>query len=128
MDNIRKAGCPVAIGPVLTVGKKPEMGKKTYENAASLSKAGIPVSIVTDAPVIPPETLPLCAAMCAKYGMDKWEALKAITINAAKHIGLENRIGSIEPGKDADLVITDGDILSVFTAVNTVIIDGKIIS
>ena len=83
------------------------------------------MSIITDAPVIPQQYLPLCAGMAVKAGMDKFKALQAITINPARHIGIEDRVGSLETGKDADIVITDGCPFEVSTQVIRVYIDGR---
>ena len=83
------------------------------------------MSIITDAPVILQEYLPLCAGLAVKAGMEPFAALQAITINPAKHIGIADRVGSIEVGKDADLVVTDGCPMQVGTAVKKVFVDGK---
>ena len=116
---------PLAVGPTLTSASKFELRNKSWTTPGALAAAGCQVSIITDAPVIPQEYLPMCAGLAVKAGMDKFAALQAITINPAKHIGIANRVGSIEPGKDADLVITDGDPMEVSTAVKAVYVDGK---
>jgi imidazolonepropionase-like amidohydrolase len=90
-----------------------------------LQKAGCQVSIITDSPVIPQKYLPLCAGLAVKSGMDPFGALQAITINPAKHIGVADRVGSLEKGKDADIVITDGSPFEVSTTVKMVFIDGE---
>ena len=92
-----------------------------------LADAGLQVSIITDAPVILQEYLPLCAGQAVKAGMDPFEALKAITINPAKHIGVADRVGSLEEGKDADIVLSDGDVMVSDSVVKYVIVDGKIL-
>ncbi len=74
------------------------------------------------------QNLPLCAGFAIKAGMDKFEALKAITIYAAEHIGIEDRVGSIEVGKDADIIICDGSPFEISTKIEKVIIDGKIVA
>ncbi|MBQ3815852.1 MAG: amidohydrolase family protein, partial [Clostridia bacterium] len=89
------------------------------------AKAGLSVSIITDAPVIPQEYLPLCAGLAVKAGMDPFDALCAITINPARHIGIADRVGSLEAGKDADIVLADGDIMSVATKVVGVYVNGE---
>ena len=116
---------PLAVGPTLTSASKFELRNKSWTTPGVLAAAGCQVSIITDAPVIPQEYLPLCAGLAVKAGMDKFAALQAITINPAKHVGISNRVGSIEPGKDADLVFTDGDPMEVSTAVKAVYIEGK---
>ena len=89
-----------------------------------LANAGCHVSIITDNSVIPRQYLPLCAGMAVKAGMDPFDALKAITINPAEHIGVADRVGSLEVGKDADVVITAGSPFEVLTEVKAVFIDG----
>ena len=89
-----------------------------------LAKAGCHVSIITDAPVIPQKYLPLCAGLAVKAGMDPFDALRAITINAAEHAQVSERVGSLETGKDADVVVTDGSPFEVSTTVKAVFIDG----
>ena len=88
--------------------------------------AGIFFSITTDSPVVPQEYLALCAQLAVKEGLPEYEALKAITINPATILGLEDRIGSIKVGKDADLVIVDGNLLDVSSQVQYTIINGEI--
>ncbi len=127
VEELKRANVPVAIGPSMCNSSKPELANKTFETPGILSKAGVTVSITTDAPVTQLEHLPVCAGLAVKHGMDAFEALKAITINPAKQLGIEDRVGSIEVGKDADLVITDGDILVSLTNVVNVILDGKIV-
>ena len=92
-----------------------------------LAKAGCHVSIITDNSVIPQQYLPLCAGMAVKAGMDPFDALRAITLNAAEHIGVADRVGSLEVDKDADVVITDGSPFEVMTEVRAVFIDGEMI-
>ena len=91
-----------------------------------MDKAGCRVSIITDSPVIPQQYLALCAGLAVKSGMDEFAALQAITINSAKHIGVEDRVGSIEVGKDGDLVIADGNPLVSSTRILHTIIDGEV--
>ncbi len=127
-DELKEAGLPLAIGPTLCNGAKYELKNKTWETPVALSKAGCHVCIVTDSPVISQDNLPICAAYAIKAGMDPFEALKAITIYAAEHIGVEDRVGSIEVGKDADIIITDGSPFEISTIVEKVLIDGKVVS
>ena len=124
-EEIARAGVPVAVGPTLTFSSKPELVNKTFDTPGILDRAGVPVSIITDAPVIPQEYLALCAALAVKSGMDPFHALQAITINPARHLGIADRVGSLEVGKDADLVVTDGDILNPMSSVKAVYIDGE---
>jgi imidazolonepropionase-like amidohydrolase len=82
---------------------------------------------MTDHPVIPVHYLPLSAALAVRDGMDEEEALKAITINPARICGVDDRLGSLEKGKDADIVVFDRWPLDVNARVKWVIIDGKIV-
>lgn len=84
------------------------------------------IAITTDSPVIPEEYLPLCAALAMKNGLDEMEALKAITINPAKILGLDDRIGSIKEGKDADIIICDHSLLDTMNHIEYTIINGEI--
>lgn len=127
VDELVKENYPVAVGPSLGHATKYELRNKTFTTPGILAKAGLSVSIITDSPVIPEQYLPLCAGLAVKSGMDPFDALKAITINPAKHIGIEDRVGTIEAGKDADIVIADGDILESSTNVLVTMIDGKTI-
>lgn len=95
---------PVVTGPCLTDRSKPELAGMALENPAILSQVTM-TAICTDHPETPIQYLPLCAAMAVRGGMSEEEALAAITLNAAKILGVEERVGSITPGKDADLVI-----------------------
>ena len=115
---------PMAVGPSLTFASKFELQNKSWATPGVLAKAGCHVSIITDSSVIPQQYLPLCAGMAIKAGMDPFDALKAITLNPAEHIGVADRVGSLEVGKDADVVITAGSPFEVLTEVKAVFIDG----
>jgi imidazolonepropionase-like amidohydrolase len=115
---------PMAVGPSLTFASKFELQNKSWSTPAVLTAAGCHVSIITDNSVIPQQYLPLCAGMAIKAGMDPFDALKAITLNPAEHIGVADRVGSLEVGKDADIVITAGSPFEVLTEVKAVFIDG----
>ena len=116
---------PMAVGPSLTHASKFELQNKSWATPGVLAKAGCHVSIITDNSVIPQQYLPLCAGMAVKAGMDEFDALKAITINPAEHIGVADRVGTLEVGKDADLVITAGCPFEVMTETRAVFIDGN---
>lgn len=100
-----KAG--VILGPLLSERAKIEMKNLTFHSAKLLHDAGIPFALMTDHPVTPIQYLPVCAALCVRDGLDEETALKSITIVAARITGLGDRVGSIEPGKDADIAIFD---------------------
>jgi len=125
VNELIRAGYPVAVGPSFTNASKPELENKTLKTPGVLAAAGLPVSIITDSPVIPLEYLPLCASLAVKHGMDPFAALQAITINPARHMGVDKRVGSLEIGKDADIVFTDGDILDIRNHVCRVIVNGE---
>lgn len=126
-EELIKENLPMAVGPSLGHATKFELKDKSWTTPGILAKMGGQVSIITDSPVIPQNYLPLCAGLAVHAGMDPFQALQAITINPAKHIGVENRVGSLEVGKDADIVIVDGNPFEVNHEVKYVLIDGKII-
>ena len=125
VEELAKENVPLAVGPTLTSASKFELRNKSWITPGVLAAAGCQVSIITDSPVIPQEYLPLCAGLAVQAGMDPFAALQAITINPAKHAGIADRVGSLEVGKDADMVITDGCPFEVSTKVKHVFIDGK---
>ncbi len=125
VEELVKENLPLAIGPTFGHASKFELQNKTWETPGVLANAGCQVSIITDAPFTPLHYLPLCAGLAMKAGMKEFDALKAITINPAKHIGIEDRVGSLEVGKDGDVVIMDGSPFTVEGVVKHVIIGGK---
>jgi imidazolonepropionase-like amidohydrolase len=126
-DILYEEGFPVITGPLLTDRSKIELRNQTLKNPGILAKAGIKVAISTDAPCVPIQYLALSAAMAVREGMDEMDALRAITINAASIVGIDDRVGSIEPGKDADLVLMDGHPFDLKSRVRYTIINGKIV-
>ena len=128
VEELLEAGYPLAIGPTMTNGSKYETKHRTWQTVVELSKAGCHVCIITDSPIIPQESLSVCAGIAIREGMDAFEALKAVTIYAAEHIGVADRVGSIEVGKDADMLICDGSPFEISTHIEKVLIDGKIVS
>ena len=124
-DFLAKEGVPVITGPFLMDRCKPELGKLTMENTAILARAGVQVAICTDHPETPIALLPFCAAMAARAGMDEEEALAAITINAACIAGAGDRLGSLSPGKEADIVVMDGHPFHWRSKAVHVIMDGR---
>ncbi len=124
-DVVARSGFPVAVGPTLTHASKLELANKSFETPGVLARAGCMVSIITDSSVIPQQYLPLCAGLAVKAGMDPAEALRAITINPARHLGVADRVGSLEPGKDADLVLVRGDVMVSDAAIQAVYINGQ---
>ena len=127
-DELAKEGYPAFVGPSLGSKTKVELTNKSFTTAGVLQRAGVNVSIITDAPVIPLQYLPMCAGLAADAGMDAEEAWKAITINPAVALGIADRVGSLEAGKDADIVIWTADPISALgAAAYTTIVDGKVV-
>lgn len=127
-NHLAKEGKCAIVGPTLSNRSKYELRNLTFETPSILNKAGVKIAIMTDSPVIPEQYLPICAGLAVKSGLDEMEALKAITINAAEIIGIDDRVGSIEVGKDADIVIHDGNpLMDVGCKTFATIIDGKIV-
>ena len=125
VDELAKENLPLAVGPTFGHASKFELQNKTWETPGILAKAGCHVSIITDAPVTPLHYLPLCAGLALKAGMDEYDALRAVTINPAEHIGIADRVGSLEEGKDADVVIVDGCPFDVTGVIKHVLINGE---
>ena len=124
-DELAKENIPVAVGPSLMHMTKPEVMHRSFVTPGVLHRAGCQVSIITDSAVIPQESLGFCAGLAVRAGMDEFAALQAVTINPARHLEIADRVGSIEVGKDADLIVCDGSILSNMTHVKMVFVDGK---
>ena len=125
VDELAKENLPLAVGPTFGHASKFELQNKTWETPGILAKAGCHVSIITDAPVTPLHYLPLCAGLAIKAGMDEYDALRAVTINPAEHIGVADHVGSLEEGKDADVVIVDGCPFDVTGVIKHVLINGE---
>lgn len=124
-EDLAQEDYPMAVGPSLTHASKFELRNKTFTTPGILAKAGCRVSIITDSPVIPQSYLPLCAALAVRAGMDPFDALRAITIRPAEHIGAADRVGSIECGKEADFVVMDGPWDAVSSGVKAVFVNGE---
>jgi imidazolonepropionase-like amidohydrolase len=124
---IAEKGIPAVWGPSLTARPKWEMRELSYDTPKTFYEAGAKFAIQTDAVGSSIAFLPLCAGMAVKHGLPYDEALKAITITPAEILGVADRVGSIEKGKDADLRILDGAPLELRTRVEMVIIDGEIV-
>ncbi|HBF4733915.1 amidohydrolase [Clostridioides difficile] len=127
VDELVEEGFLVIVGPSLSERSKFELRNLTFNTAGILSNAGLDVCIMTDHPVIPVQYLPICAGIAVKHGMKEEKAIESITINPAKTLGIEDRVGSIEVGKDADLVIWDNSPLEIQSNVLYTIINGKVV-
>ena len=126
-DKIAEAGVPAAVGPSLTGKVKVELKELDFKTAAVLAEAGVKIALISDHPVTPVKNLPLYAALAVKAGLPRNAALKAVTINAAELLGIDDRVGSLEKGKNADLVIFDGDPLDLRSSIEKVMISGSFI-
>ena len=124
-DILAAKDIPVIIGPLFTSRSKVELRNRSLANPGRLAAAGVTIAITTDHPVVPINFLAHQAALSVKHGLDRDTALRALTINPARIIGIEDRLGSIEAGKDADLVIWSGDPLDVLSRVTRALVDGE---
>jgi imidazolonepropionase-like amidohydrolase len=126
-EILLEEGVCACLGPLLTDRSKIELRNQSLKAPGILSGSGLRVAITTDHPCVPIQHLSLSAAMAVKEGMDEYEALKSITINAALNTGINDRVGSLEVGKDADIVIFDGHPFEYKSKVLTTIINGEVI-
>ena len=123
-DELAEEGVPVLIGPSFGSKTKIELAHKSFSTPKAMADAGLLTAIITDAPVIPLQYLPLCAGLAVKEGLAEEKAWKMVTINPARIAGIADRVGSLAPGKDADIAIfrgnplTDVDFHTVATLVN----------
>ena len=126
--ELAKEGYPAFVGPSLGSKTKIELQSKSFEAPGILQKAGVKVSIITDAPVIPQQYLSMCAGQAVQAGLPMEEGWKAITCNPAESIGIADRVGSLEPGKDGDVVIWTADpLVNVGARAVCTVIEGKIV-
>jgi imidazolonepropionase-like amidohydrolase len=124
--ELARRGVPAVVGPSLTARVKVELKDRTFATPGIMARAGVKVALMTDHPVIPVQYLPLAAVLAVREGMDEDEALRAITINPAEILGIADRVGSLRPGKDADVVVLTGHPLDWRTKVELVLVDGEI--
>lgn len=126
-DEIAAAGYPVIVGTDLTSRSKVEVEYMSFKTAGVLADAGVKIAVTTDHPVALIQYLPICAGYSVKYGLPMEEGLKALTINPAQICRADDRVGSLEPGKDADIAVFDGNPMEVFTQTLYTIVDGEIV-
>lgn len=126
-EQIAESGFPAIVGPSLASRTKEEVSLSDFKTPGILQKAGVKVALTTDHPVSRIQYLPLCAGLAFKEGMDEWAALRAITIHAAEICRVDDRLGSLRAGKDADLVLYDGNPLDIFSSVYATVINGEIV-
>ena len=128
VEELKAAGKPCLIGPTFGSRTKVELRNKSFETPKILTDAGIKTAIITDSNVIPIQHLPMCAGMAVKAGLAEEEAWRAITINPAEITGIDDKVGSLKVGKDADIAIFKGNpLLDVDYETVITIIDGKIV-
>jgi imidazolonepropionase-like amidohydrolase len=127
-DELAGEGYPAFIGPSFGSKTKIELLNKAFTTPAALNAAGVPISIITDAPVIPLEYLPMCAGFAVSAGLPYEEGWKAITVNPATQTGIGDRVGSLEVGKDGDVVIWADDPLRVIgTEAYMTVVNGQVV-
>lgn len=126
-QELAEYGYPATVGPSLVNRAKVELKDKTFKTPGILARTGVKVAIITDHSVTPIERLPLCAALAVKEGMDPEDALKAITINPAEILGVADRVGTLEVGKDADIVIWSQHPFMMEAQPEVVLINGQIV-
>ncbi|WP_017613543.1 amidohydrolase [Nocardiopsis salina] len=124
-DEIAERGIPVISGPLMTSRSKLEVSQRTLTNPGILDRAGVKVALTTDHPVIPIDFLIYQAILCVKEGLDRDSAIRAITLNPAEIMGLEDRVGALRPGLDADVVVWSGDPLDVMSRALQVFVGGR---
>ena len=127
-EELKRANVPVILGPLLSDRSKIELRNLSFKAPAALYRAGVRFALMTDHPVIPLQYLILSAALSVREGLPEREALMAITRNAAWTIGLEDQVGSLEPGKDADFAIYDGHPLDARVGARQVYVAGELAS
>jgi len=127
VEDLAKEGYPIVLGPYISQPKKSENMNRHPADGIKLIKAGCCVSVMTDSPIISEDNFPLCGGLFMREGLSEFEALKTITINPARHLGIEDRVGSIEVGKDADLVLSRGCPMDMRVKPEVVFSDGKVI-
>ena len=125
LDLLAERRLPAVVGPLLTSRSKPELRHRSMAVPGLLAAAGVPVALTTDHPVVPVQLLPVSAALAVKEGLDRDEALRALTLNPARILGLDDRVGSLAPGLDGDLVLWSGDPLELMSRAVHVLLGGR---
>ncbi len=123
-DVLAERDVPVIYGPLITSRSKVELRDRDVANLGRLARAGVRVAITTDHPVVPINYLVHQASLAVKEGLDRDVALRAMTIEPARMLGLDDRVGALRPGLDGDVVVWSGDPLDLFSRVQRVFITG----
>ncbi|MEV4894316.1 amidohydrolase [Nonomuraea sp. NPDC055795] len=124
-DVLAERRIPVIIGPLFTSRTKVELRQRSLRNPGILARAGVELAITTDHPVVPIHFLVHQATLAVKEGLDRETALRSITVNPAKIMGLDDRVGALAPGLDGDVVIWSGDPLDVMSRALRVFVSGR---
>ncbi|GAB2956799.1 amidohydrolase [Amycolatopsis acidiphila] len=124
-DVLAEKGVPVILGPLFTTRSKVELRNRTLRSAGILARAGVQLAITTDHPVVPINFLVYQAALAVKDGLEPDVALRALTVNPARMLGLQDQVGALKPGLDADVVIWSGDPLDVMNRALRVFVRGR---
>ena len=126
--ELAEEGYPAFVGPTFGEKSKVELINKSFTTPAVLHAAGVPISIITDSPVIPQENLPMCAGLAVSAGLPMEEGWRAITINPAVQTGIGDRVGSLEVGKDGDVVIWTADpLVTIGAEAYVTVVDGRVV-
>lgn len=125
-ETIEETGAGIIIGPLLTDRSKIELRNVSFSAPKALYDAGIDFAMMTDHPVIPEQYLPVCAALAVREGLPEDAALRSITINAARITGIDDRVGSLEVGKDADIAVFSGHPLDFRSRCVLCTVDGQV--
>ncbi|MGE5508189.1 MAG: amidohydrolase family protein, partial [Chitinophagales bacterium] len=125
--ELARRNVPTVVGPILSSRSKYELRERNLATPRLLFEAGVKVALMTDHPVIPAQFLPVCAGLAVREGLPEEEALRTITLTAAEILGLDHRLGSLDPGKDADLVVWSGHPLEIRSQPDLVLSDGQVL-
>lgn len=123
--DLAKTGLTAVVGPALLSSTKIETMNVSFETPAAVAAAGVKIAITTDHNIVPLEYLPVCAALAVRGGLSEEDALRAITIHPAEIAGISDRVGSLEPGKDADISVFSGHPLDFRSTTKAVFINGE---
>ena len=125
--QVKESGFPAIVGPSIASRNKVEVQYADFKTAGVLADEGVTVAITTDHPVSLLQYLPICAGIAAREGLGVMGALRAITCDAAAICGVDDRLGTLEPGKDADIAVFSGNPMEVFTQTLYTLIGGEVL-
>lgn len=126
-QELAEHGVPIVVGPTLSSRSKIEVRDSSLATPAICAAAGVKVALMTDHPIIPVWYLPICAGLAVKHGLDEEVAMRAVTLTPAEICGVADRVGSLEVGKEADIVIWDGHPFEYTTHVDYTIVNGRVV-